>query len=295
MVSAIITTYKREPGMVKKAIESVLSQTYSDFELIIADDSPPDFPGRSAVKKMIEDIADERIRYIQHETNKGACAARNTGIQNAKGEYIAFLDDDDIWLPRKLETQLEGFADGQTGLVYCNYNVINEATGKVTVINNDYLARRNIMDQLLINNTLGIFPMVRKSCLEECGMFDTTLKSSQDLDMWLRVIEKYDTGYANAVLASCYIHEGEQISSNPEKKLQATEILNKRYEARLRANSKLGGIRTMQMGLFYSMAGDVKKAASCWLKAVRICPSNVYYNLKFLASMIKNFKKGKVY
>jgi len=149
--------------MVKKAIESVLSQTYSDFELIIADDSPPDFPGRSAVKKMIEDIADERIRYIQHETNKGACAARNTGIQNAKGEYIAFLDDDDIWLPRKLETQLEGFADGQTGLVYCNYNVINEATGKVTVINNDYLARRNIMDQLLINNTLGIFPMVRKS------------------------------------------------------------------------------------------------------------------------------------
>jgi len=293
MVSAIITTYKRKPEMVKRAIDSILSQTYIDFEVIVVDDSPSDYVMRSDVKGMVESVEHDRITYIQHQKNKGGCAARNTGIEYSKGEYIAFLDDDDIWFPRKLEMQLNGFTHSEIGMVYCNYNVINNSTNKVTVTNNNYLSSGNIIEKLLINNTLGIFPMVRKSCFKSCGMFDITLQSSQDLDMWLRIFEKYSASYVDEVLASCYIHDGEQISTNPQKKLQASIIVNKRYESLLKDNPKLHGTRTLQLALFHSMNGDIKKSISFWFQAVRVCPYNVYYNLKFIASMIKHYQRKK--
>lgn len=291
MISAIVTTYKREPEMVKRAINSILAQTHKDFELIVVDDSPSDYNLRNDVKEMVNGVEYDRIKYIQHKKNKGGCAARNTGIENAKGEYIAFLDDDDIWLPNKLEVQLGKFSDLEVGLVYCNYNVINTKTNKTVVTNNNYLSNGNIAEKLLINNTMGIFPMVRKSCLESCGLFDTTLQSSQDLDMWLRILDKYKAEYANEVLASCFIHDGEQVSTNPYKKLQASIEINNRFEELLKNNSKLHGTRILQLAQFHSMAGNVKKAISFWFKAVRICPYNVYYNLKYIASMVKHYNK----
>ena len=99
-VSVIIPTYNRA-DLLPRAVNSVLSQTFSDYEIIIVDDHSPD-----NTQDVIAAFTDPRIRSIRHRTNRRQSAAINTGIANAMGEYIAFLDDDDEWLPNKLEGQV---------------------------------------------------------------------------------------------------------------------------------------------------------------------------------------------
>ena len=105
LISVIITTYKRNPEILKRAIDSVVAQTYENLELIIVDDSPESYELRDAVKGMVLAIEDKRVIYHQHKVNKGVCAARNTGIELSSGEYLAFLDDDDAWLLDKFTQQ----------------------------------------------------------------------------------------------------------------------------------------------------------------------------------------------
>ena len=100
-VSVVIPTHDRA-HLVGRAIRSVLAQTFQDFEIIVVDDCSVD-----NTKEVVQSLADSRIRYLRHEINRGGSAARNTGIGAARGEWIAFLDSDDEWLPKKLEKQLE--------------------------------------------------------------------------------------------------------------------------------------------------------------------------------------------
>ena len=105
LVTAIITTHKREPEIVERALKSILAQTYKNIEIIVVDDSPESFESRKAVKDSVTRYTNQNVKYVQHDECKGACAARNTGLYMAKGEYVAFLDDDDEWLPEKIEKQ----------------------------------------------------------------------------------------------------------------------------------------------------------------------------------------------
>ena len=102
-VSVIIPTYNRAK-LIKRSILSVLNQTYQNFEIIVVDDGSAD-----DTKSVVESFNNPKIRYIRHDINKGQSAARNTGIKNAKGKYIAFQDSDDEWLPEKLEKQMSCF------------------------------------------------------------------------------------------------------------------------------------------------------------------------------------------
>jgi glycosyltransferase involved in cell wall biosynthesis len=119
-VSVIIPTYNRA-GLLKRAIQSVLNQIYQDFEIIIVDDASTD-----NTENVIESFKEHRIRYIKHESNKGAAVARNTGIKFANENYIAFQDSDDEWLPEKLEKQMEiiEHASPRVGVVYTGYRRI---------------------------------------------------------------------------------------------------------------------------------------------------------------------------
>lgn len=116
MVSVIVTTHNRKV-LLKRAVESVLLQTFTDYECIIVDDASDD-----GTALFLESINDKRFRYIviTKEESKGGNYARNLGIKNSMGEYIAFLDDDDVWQPKKLELQV-AFLDKHkdAGLVYC--------------------------------------------------------------------------------------------------------------------------------------------------------------------------------
>ena len=114
-VSVIIPTHNRA-HMVRRAIESVLAQTWQDFEIVVISDGSKD-----STDEVVASFVDNRIRLLKHERERGASAARNTGLQASSGGYIAFLDDDDEWLPDKLRVQLDAIrqSDSMTGLVYC--------------------------------------------------------------------------------------------------------------------------------------------------------------------------------
>ena len=106
MITVITPTYKRQQYL-KNAIESVLAQTYTDFEHIIVDDNPQGSAERVMTEEVVRDFKDPRIHYIQNKENLGGAGSRNVAIEMAKGEYIAFLDDDDMYLPDRLKVQVE--------------------------------------------------------------------------------------------------------------------------------------------------------------------------------------------
>ena len=116
LVTVIIPTYNRAKT-IERSINSVLSQSYSNLELIVVDDGSSD-----NTKSVVENIDDSRVRYIW-QNNSGACAARNNGINNARGEYIAFNDSDDTWKPNKLEKQLEVVTKTGADVVFCKLSI----------------------------------------------------------------------------------------------------------------------------------------------------------------------------
>lgn len=122
-VSVVIPTHNRS-SLLRRAIQSVLDQTYQDFEIIVVDDASTD-----DTEAVVKGFADERIRYVRHSENRGEAASRNTGIRLAKGEYIAGHDDDDVWLPPKLEKQVKAF---------------EKASPKVGVVSPDYREKKMI-------------------------------------------------------------------------------------------------------------------------------------------------------
>lgn len=182
LVSVIIPAYNMG-RFVTQAIQSVLDQTYSHVEIHVVDDGSTD--DTANVMKALE--GHPKVNY-HYQENKGESGARNTGLRVSKGEFIAFCDADDLWMPRKLELQLPCF-DGrpEIGVVYTNtlhVDIDNQPieTYQTTRYNG------NISAKLLLKNFVtGATSMVRKKCFDQVGFYDETLKVCQDYDMWLRL------------------------------------------------------------------------------------------------------------
>jgi glycosyltransferase involved in cell wall biosynthesis len=201
-ISVVIPTYKRA-NIIRRAIDSVLKQTFQDFEIIVVDDCSND-----NTEQVVKAIQDRRIIYIKHTTNKGGCAARNTGIKAAGGEYIAFLDSDDEWLPKKLERQYARFQelDTNVGVVYCGMHQIDDKGALLRDILP--VKQGQLLEDLLIGNCVGSFSvvMIRKIFLEKVGYLDESLPSCQDWDLYLRLSKFSEFYYVKDVLINYYIH-----------------------------------------------------------------------------------------
>lgn len=223
IVSVIIPTYKRPYNMIERAIKSVLNQTYKDLELIIVDDSPNSFEERKVIESSIKLIGDERIRYIKHNKNLGGCAARNTGIKASRGEFIAFLDDDDEWLPKKLEYQLKELHEENLDMVYCYWIMCTLKKNKIVerVRQLKEIPNKTVYESLLYRNYIGStsFVLIKKSCIDNVGIFNEKLKSCQDWDMWIRISKKFRVGYVKEPLVKYYIHELERITTNNKNQI----------------------------------------------------------------------------
>lgn len=235
LVSCIITTYKREVCILKRAIDSVLRQTYKNIELIVVNDCPEE-------KKLCEDIEqliwtyDQKIIYIVQARNMGACKARNTGIQVAKGDFVALLDDDDEWLPNKIEEQINFFSKEEIGLVYCDSIIRRQ--GKETIHHCiPKLHNAGVVEALLYQNFIGgnSFPLIRKSAIIDVGMYDVEMKALQDVDMWVRIAQKYKCVYCEKPLVINHISDVSitTISSNRvagfRRMMEKYENLYKKY------------------------------------------------------------------
>lgn len=287
LVSVVITTHKREPEMVERALKSVLSQTYKNMEVFVVDDSPADYPLRKAVEAMVTSYSSQNVKYIPHEKCQGACVARNTGLAAAKGNYIAFLDDDDEWLPEKIEKQLSAFTTEKIALVYCGSNLNRD--GVVTDRKTEFVSG-SIYHKLILRNFIGStsFPLLRTQALRAAGGFDPQMQSAQDYDVWLRLAEKYEVAYVDEPLVTYYIHDGEQITRNYAKKVSGLERLNEKNMAYLKTDKNAMWIRTIKLAPMYAGNRQIWKAICAWVRAVMLCPWRVKGNLRYLVHVTRN-------
>lgn len=299
MVSAIITTYKRNSNIVLRAIDSILAQTYKDIEIIVVDDSPQEYSGREGVKEAVlnrqKTSKDIEIRYIAHEKNMGACVARNTGLYASNGEYVAYLDDDDEWLPEKIEKQMEIMQGSDVALVCCGSISYNDKEG-TSHIRDEELFRGNVFKELLKGNFIGStsFPLIRKECLLSIGGFDPLMLAVQDYDVWLRLAEKFEIDYVDEPLVVYHDHGDERITTNPQRRISGTTRLCSKFQSFLDADRELWWERHRELSRQYALNGNFGKAVKNWLTCVRKCPERFKYNCAYLFFIIQAaFKRRK--
>ncbi|MFH1641175.1 MAG: glycosyltransferase [Candidatus Omnitrophota bacterium] len=277
-VSIIIPSYNRSK-MLRRAIQSVLNQTYPDFELIVVDDASDD-----DTEGTVRGLQDKRIRYIRHEKNRGGSAARNTGIRGASGEYIAFLDSDDEWVPEKLEKQITRIKPSapSVGFVFTGFIAISDKSGKIF---NRVIPQKtpNVYNRPLTANGSSI--LVKRECFEKVGLFDETLGSCQDWDMAIRLSRSYDFDFIPEPLVRYYHHSGE-LSGDLEKKIRGREaVLTKHFKDFLRYPSFLANHYNRQ-GILYVLSGDKVKARVFFLKSLRLKPIQKFAYLQILLLLV---------
>ena len=185
-VSVVIPAYNAMTYL-PETVGSVLQQTFTDFEVLIVNDGSTD-----SISSWVATVKDDRVRLIS-QANQGLPGARNTGITQAQGEYVAFIDADDLWEPTKLDQQVQCLdAKPEVGLVYTWTLLIDRhgnSTGTVTAAT----VEGNVWEKLLLGDAIGSgsVAMVRRSCFDRVGLFDPELTSIEDCEMWVRIAAEY--------------------------------------------------------------------------------------------------------
>lgn len=284
LVSVIMPTYKRS-DMLERAIDSVRNQTYSNVEIIVVDDNNPETEWRKKTSETMDNYSnDSRVRYICHEKNMNGSVARNTGIENARGEVITFLDDDDWYYPEKIEKQLNYLVSHpQYRACYCGWrrdeeDIIPKLDEDMTY---GYLSGTNI----IITNSIMMW---RENALK-CGGFDPAFKRHQEAVFMLRY---FRTGEKVGCLPEVLVGFDTSDRSN-EPNLTQDEQYNFQYLNEFqdlidKCEEKNPGARTniyiyrMKIVLIkYLKYKDYKNAFSLYCKLFRIAP------IKLNAVMIK--------
>lgn len=271
-VSVIIPAYNALEYL-PLAVDSVIQQTFQNFELLVVDDGSSD-----GTVSWVNQTTDPRIKLIS-QTNRGASTARNTGIENSKGDYIAFLDADDLWRPSKLAKQVKQLdLLPQAGLVHCWTEFTNaqgEQTGKLMTSHGE----GDVWQEMVIYNLLrcGSTPMVRRICFEDLGKFDTTLKYAEDWDMWIRIAAHYEFSVINEPLVLYREHSGNK-SKNYEGQLESfCKIIDKAVKARAGDQENLrrrayGRAHLHAAWRAFALVEDCQKSSYFLVKAVNYDP-----------------------
>jgi glycosyltransferase involved in cell wall biosynthesis len=186
-ISVVIPAYNAE-GTILETIASVQQQTFSDFELIVINDGSTD-----GTLELLQGIKDKRLRIFSYE-NGGLPVARNRGITHATGEFIAFLDADDLWTLDKLELQLAALQQHpEAGVAYSWTSDFVDEQKETLYSYEPIFFEGNVLPNLLVKNFIasGSNPLIRREALESVGEFDSTLKSCEDWDFYLRLAAKW--------------------------------------------------------------------------------------------------------
>lgn len=208
LVSVVIATYNMAEYL-PLAIRSALEQTYRNIEVLVVDDGSSDRT-RDVVEPF---LGDGRLRYL-YQTNKGQAAAKNLGVGDARGQYVAFLDADDMWVREKLDEQIPLFlASPKTGVVYARVAYIDEAGNDLGIADNE-LFRGRVSGPMLVRNFIGFgTSVVRMVCLQRLGAFDESIGMGIDYDLWLRLSTEYEFEFVDRPLLRYRLWSG-QMSGN---------------------------------------------------------------------------------
>lgn len=224
-VSVVIPAYNAMTYL-PATLESVLGQTFTDFEVLIVNDGSGD-----RIVEWAEGVTDARVKLIS-QVNQGVSAARNTGIAHAQGEYVAFVDADDLWEATKLEKQVRCLDENlDAGLVYTWTALIDSEglpTGRIYASH----AQGNVWQQLIEDDMIstGSSTMVRRGCFDVAGLFDPSLAFAEDLDMWLRIAWHYPFAVVKEPL-TLYRQHMNNVTKNRQKMIQSLrKVIEKAFE-----------------------------------------------------------------
>ena len=266
-VSVVIPTFNRAE-LLPAAIRSVLNQTFQDFEILIVDDGSSD-----TTPDIVKTFDDKRIHYIRHAVPRGGAAARNTGIAHSRGEYVAFLDDDDEWYPQKLARQMEVMrkSEPEVAAIYSGYFVVERATGRVCGRMTPK-SKGDLSSELLATNPIGgtSCMLVRKDSLEKVGCFDENLPSFQDRDLWIRLSREFRFDYIEEPLLNYYVHP-KKIWTNLDALLQGLEIMLGKYGSSV-AFRKTSSDRYLFCGIKLCEANQFDKGRRALRRALALNP-----------------------
>jgi glycosyltransferase involved in cell wall biosynthesis len=225
LVSVIIPTRNRRERLTR-AIESVRNQTWKSVEIIVVDDASSD-----GTKEFLCQLAtkNKSIKFIRNEIPEGGAGARNTGVRIAQGPFIAFLDDDDVWLPEKLEYQINAIRGAPDASAVSCWFHIEGARGVKSLIR---LYAPTSAQEILHFNHLGGASMclTTKTRFDAIGGFDPGLRSGQDWDLWIKLFDQGKVLVCERPLV-CYLpHDGERITSNPHSVYRGRRRIYMRYK-----------------------------------------------------------------
>lgn len=251
-VSVVIPTYNAAE-LLPEAVESVLSQTYRDFEIVVVDDGSTD-----ETPAVMEEYAED-VRYIRKE-NGGSASARNRGIEEARGEYVAFLDADDRWRPAKLETQMDAHAaDPTLAWSYTGARLVDHETEEI-LFRKCQTRRRyggDILRKLLRGNFVTpSTTLIERRVFDEVGTFDESSlhRISEDWDLWLRIAARYPIKYIDEPLVEMRQHTGRKTQTmDLDAALESRlAIINKAVE---RTPERLGDLHDVARADLYVRIG----------------------------------------
>jgi len=279
-VSVVIPAYNAE-GFIAETLDSVLAQTFQDYEVVVVDDGSVD-----DTRGVVESYDEPRFRYIRQE-NGGASRARNRGIASSSGEFIAFLDSDDLWVPEKLERQVEVFRRNPSlGLVSTLHDAYSPATGERETSG---LRKRERLfsGPSVVHNIVawsGLATptvMVPRWVLDEVGVFDPELRSGEDDNLWVRITARHPAELVDEVLVHCRLREG---SLSTDHSIMFHDVLksldqlmaDREIAPRVRDAVPIRRARVLwNRGYHHFAAGRVHQARKSFLASLRVRPWNL--------------------
>jgi len=263
-VSVIIPTYNRA-HIVPQAIQSVLNQSYQEFEIIVVDDASTDNTG-----EVIKSFRDSRIRYIRQNMNHGAPTARNLGAKVARGEYLAFLDSDDVWYTELLRNQLNALSglSPDVGFVYCG--MVRKEGENISVMGPGVLGET--FDDLLTraNGICTSSLVIRRVAFQAVNGFDVELASFQDFGLLLRLMSKYRNATVDDVLLEYRVGD-DSISLDMTAKAEGLRRIIKCYRndiLRLRLMHQY----LFRVGQYRVLSGRLRAGWLYWIRALQHKP-----------------------
>jgi glycosyltransferase involved in cell wall biosynthesis len=282
-VSVVVPTYNRSE-LLMSALESIRRQTFRPIEIVVVDDGSTD--GTLNIIRewaAVNEAPGAFVVRCAKQENQGPNAARNRGILESRGEFIAFLDSDDRWLPEKMEKQISVLdSNADIGGVYCGLTNIDLITGEEFPSEPRSYPQGNLLQKLLVHDVTEATScwVVRRVCFSKVGVFDIELPARQDWDMWIRLSAEYRIGCVPEVLVEMGNHPGERVRSKAEREIIAHQTIFFKY-AYLRAQFPFW-VSLAARSAMYRRRGRVyfhrgiskKKAILMQLLAISVWPFN---------------------